>query len=74
MLNSAPEDITPDPGDPDEHLAPCWLAVHQEFLERGIVTDTCAEYYFGPGGTSFGLSGFRMKFVPCDEHFTSGGY
>ncbi len=49
----------------------CWKAVH-EVLKSGVVSDTCAEYYFGLGDATLGRRGFRLKFVPCDARFLDG--
>jgi len=50
------------PIDDPENNARCWNLAHR-FLSRGVVNETCAEYYFheGPG------QGMGLKFVPCQE-------
>jgi len=49
----------------------CWRAVHFNMLEFGVVSETCAQYYFA-GGDAAGPEGFKMQFVPCDDAFLRG--
>jgi len=48
----------------------CWDTVHQRMLEKGVVSDTCAEYYYAKRG--YGRRGFKMRFVDCDLEFSQG--
>ncbi|MCP3685691.1 MAG: hypothetical protein GY861_23845 [bacterium] len=44
---------------PQEHPA-CWQHIHENLLPRGMVSESCVQYYFAGEGI-----GFRMKFVDC---------
>jgi hypothetical protein len=67
-MNPAAPWLSPAPWDAYDT---CWSAVHQNMLEYGVVSETCAQYYFGPGD-NFGPEGFKMQFVPCDRAFLRG--
>lgn len=53
---------------PNENTA-CWEAVAR-LLERGVMSHSCAEYYFHPPGSGM-TGGFSLKFVKCDPDFVS---
>jgi len=69
MLNEAPQNPESCGGDP---YCECWNAVHEDLIEHGIVTETCAKYFLGSSGTSFGDRGFSLKFIHCDDGFLGG--
>ncbi len=48
----------------------CWDYVHEDILRFGVQSTSCANYYWGgPGGTTYGQQGMRVKFTPCNETF-----
>jgi len=56
MLNKIP-----NLGNPADPYTVCWNRVHNQLLSHGIMSESCAQYYFVEG------QGFRVKFVPCDN-------
>lgn len=41
----------------------CWFRLNQ-YLQRGVYTETCAQYYLKENSPA---TGFHMKFVPCQN-------
>ena len=60
------------PGTGDVLYDTCWNEAAIA-LDHGTKSETCAQYYFGTASGNFGPEGMRLKFVPCDATFTSGG-
>jgi len=51
----------------NEDDPPCWLQLNN-LLQRGVYTETCANYYFKDSGPG---EGFHLKFIPC-QNFDEG--
>ncbi len=52
----------------------CWNFVHENILRYGVVSHSCANYYWGgPGGAGYGQQGMRVKFAPCNQTFIESG-
>ena len=62
MLNKRPNYAAPD-GSAAAKYANCWDTVHKK-LENGVVSESCAMYYFSDG--------MKIKFVECDRSFKDG--
>ena len=84
MLNDVPYDTnspTKNRNTPDEKKDPpaeevrCWNTIHENLLERGVYSESCAVYFWENEPSKDGKAGnygMGLRFVPCDEEFESG--
>ncbi|MFP4473614.1 MAG: hypothetical protein ACLFPX_07125 [Candidatus Omnitrophota bacterium] len=81
MLNYAP--ASPGSSNNGAHIAAgdmpayaqCWKHIHEDYLQYGMHSESCAQYYWGNTGLTSRTrpAGMQIRFGKCDAGFLSGG-